>query len=372
MKKVLLVARLGKFFLDFELSNIRILQEMGYEVWCAANFTNDNHRLDSVGVKKIHIELERSPVSRKNLRGYRQLIELMKRNQFHLVHCHMPIGGVFARMAAHKTQTAPVFYTAHGFHFTKGGPKRDWLLFYPIEKYLSRYTDVLITINHEDYALAEGCFRAGRTIYLEGIGIDSLKFASGVDRRRELCRTYAIPSKARLLLSVGELSRRKNHEVVLRGLALLKDESYHYLICGVGALKEYLQRLTLELGLEKQVHFLGWRDDIADLCKSADIFVFPSIREGLPVALMEAMAAGLPVIAAKARGNTELVKNHVNGILCNDNKPEAYADAIREMEGMEREPMIAESRKILEPYQQERIQKKMRTLYQRYLEGDQS
>lgn len=370
MKKVLLVARLGKFFSDFELSNVGILQDMGYEVWCAANFTNDNHRLDAFGVRKVHIELERSPLSAKNLKGYRQLIELMTKHHFCLVHCHMPIGGVFARLAAHKTQTSPVFYTAHGFQFTKGGPKRDWLLFYPIEKLLSRFTDVLITINHEDYTLAKKHFHARETVYLKGIGIDSSKFASGVDKRRELCEAYGIPSDSKLLLSVGELSRRKNHEVVLRGLSLLKDDRFHYIICGVGGLEEYLHRLTLGLGLDKQVHFLGWRDDIADLCKTADIFVFPSIREGLPVALMEAMAAGLPVIAAKARGNTELVRNRVNGILCNENRPEAYASAIREIESMEKESMIIESRKILEPYHQEKIRDKMKILYQRFLGGE--
>ncbi len=379
MKKVLLVARLGKFFSDFEISNIRILQEMGCDVWCAANFEDDNHKLDSLGVHKVHVDLVRSPLSRINIIGYGQLISLMREHDFQLVHCHMPIGGVFGRMAAHKTGTGPVIYTAHGFQFARGGPTRDWLLFYPVEKFLSRYTDILITINHEDYELASRKYHMKQALYLDGVGIDINKFVDGADIRDQLCRENGISAEGYLLLSVGELSKRKNHEVVIRGIAQLKRKyikekriwDIHYFICGIGSLEQYLHELCKNLEVEDCVHFLGWREDIADICASADAFVFPSKREGLPVALMEAMAAGLPVIAAKARGNTELVKDNDNGLLCHENLPEEYAVAIERIQEMDPGAMALRSREILKPYQKELVQAKMIELYQNVLERKQ-
>jgi len=131
MEKVLLVARLGKFFSDFEINNIKILQSMGYEVWCAGNFDGDNHKLDYLGVHKVHVHLVRSPLSKQNLMGYKELVSLMREHDFKLVHCHMPVGAVFARLAAFRTKTKPVIYTAHGLQFCKAGPKKDWILFYP-------------------------------------------------------------------------------------------------------------------------------------------------------------------------------------------------------------------------------------------------
>ena len=367
MDKVLLVARLGKFFSDFEMSDISILQEMGYEVWCAANFENDNHKLDKTGVKKIHLSFRRSPLSVENLRECRKLEALMEKEHFKLVHCHMPIGGVFARRAAKRTKTTPVFYTAHGFQFAKGGPKRDWILFYPVEKFLSKYTDVLITINHEDYELAKNKFHMRKAVYLNGIGIDIHKFSHGKNIRNELGEELGIPQESYLMLSVGELSKRKNHQVVLRGLAQLGNSNVHYLICGIGALDKYLEELVKELGIEKQVHFLGYREDIADICKSVDVFAFPSKREGLPVALMEAMVAGLPIIASKARGNTELVEDGVNGILCEKNTPEEYAEAIRKMQNADKEMMIQKSLEKIEKYDLKYIREEMKALYERGL-----
>lgn len=376
MEKVLLVARLGKFFSDFELSDIQILQDMGYEVWCVGNYDGDNHKLDHTGVKKVHLNFQRSPLSMENIREYKKLIQIIRENDFKLMHCHMPIGGVFARLAAHKCGLHPIIYTAHGFQFCKGGPMRDWLLFYPVEKFLSRYTDVLITINQEDYELASKKFHAKKVIHLNGVGVDVQKYHNTPSKRKELCEEIKVPEDAYLLLSVGELSKRKNHEVVIRGLAQYLNEhtmngqreECHYLIAGVGALDTYLRELVISLGVEEYVHFLGWRDDIARLCKSVDVFVFPSHREGLPVALMEAMAAGLPVIASKARGNTELVENGVNGILCEKNVAEEYAEAMAWIKTMDPICMQNRSLEIMQKYDIADVREEMRKIYKELIE----
>lgn len=376
MEKVLLVARLGKFFSDFELSDIQILQDMGYEVWCVGNYDGDNHKLDHTGVKKVHLNFQRSPLSMENIREYKKLIQIIRENDFKLMHCHMPIGGVFARLAAHKCGLHPIIYTAHGFQFCKGGPMRDWLLFYPVEKFLSRYTDVLITINQEDYELASKKFHAKKVIHLNGVGVDVQKYHNTPSKRKELCEEIEVPEDSYLLLSVGELSKRKNHEVVIRGLAQYLNEhtingpreECHYLIAGVGVLDTYLRDLSISLGVEKYVHFLGWRDDIAKLCKSVDVFVFPSHREGLPVALMEAMAAGLPVIASKARGNTELVEDGVNGILCEKNVAEEYAEAMAWIKTMDPICMQNRSLEIMQKYDIADVREEMRKIYKELIE----
>lgn len=372
MEKVLLVARLGKFFSDFELSDISILQDMGYEVWTAGNFSEDNHKLDATGVKKVHLNFQRSPLSLENIREYRKLVRLIRENDFKLLHCHMPIGGVFARLAAHKCNLHPVIYTAHGFQFCKGGPLRDWLLFYPVEKFLSRYTDVLITINEEDHRLAKRKFHMKQLVRLHGVGVDTKRYANALSIRDQLSEEFGFDTKDFLILSVGELRKLKNHEVIIRAIAKMKDTSIQYFICGKGGLQEYLESLIQELHLEQQVHLLGYRDDIANICRSVDVFAFPSTREGCSVALMEAMAAGLPVVASAVRGNTELIQDGVNGILCHRNVPEEYAAAFREIRIAGGESMGERSLERIKDYDITGIQENMRRLYRELLKVDQS
>lgn len=187
----------------------------------------------------------------------------------------------------------------------------NWLVYYPVEKMLSRWTDVLITINHEDYARAKKKFHAGKTYYLPGIGIDLERFHAGdaqtiQQKRQEL----GLQPEDVFLLSVGELSDRKNHVVVIEAMKQLvqKHSQLRYFICGQGEKKQELQQLIQKYHLEDHVKLLGFRTDVAELCQAADVFVFPSKQEGLPVALMEAMACGVPVVCSRIRGNTDLIQ----------------------------------------------------------------
>lgn len=344
MKKVLLIARIAKFFVDFELSNIRILQELGCEVWCAGNYDDgDASKLDSYGVKKVHLEFHRSPLDLTNIKECKKLVKLMKNEHFDIVHCHMPIGGVYGRISALFAGIENVIYTAHGFQFLQGGPKKDWLLYYPVEKIMSNFTDTLITINDEDYELSVNKFKARNNIHLHGVGVNVKEFNFASSIREELCKKYQMKYDSFIILSVGELRKLKNHETIIRAISLMDVEErkdIQYLICGVGALEEYLKNLIGELGLERQVHLLGWRDDVKEICKSADIFAFPSTREGLPLSVMEAMAAGLPVIASDVRGSKELLDNGLGGIVCKKNIPEEYASGIKKMMEMKKKSQL--------------------------------
>lgn len=321
VKKVLLVTTVSGFVPQFEMSNVHILQSMGYEVHYASNYHTpsygtDNHRLDGTGIIRHQIDFVRSPFTLQNIKVYRQLKKVMSAEHFDLVHCHTPMGGVIARLAAHSTKTGPVIYTAHGFHFFKGASLINWICYYPTEKFLSLFTDEQICINKEDYNRAKKKFHAKHVSYIPGVGLDINKIQPSTDinlKKLEL----GLPVDGLILLSTGELIKRKNHETIIRAIGKLKsdyselakteDIKFHYVICGHGELEEYLKRLAEELQVNDCISFLGYREDMIEIYQIADLFLFPSFQEGLPMALLEAMAYGLPVICSDIRGSRDLM-----------------------------------------------------------------
>ena len=236
--------------------------------------------------------------------------KLCSKNNYDIVHCHSPIGGMIARFAcrrARKKRTR-VIYTAHGFHFYKGAPLRNWLIYYTAEKIAANFTDTLITINKEDYNRAKKKFRVNKVEYVPGVGLDLNKFKKTIFDKKLKLQELNIPQNSFVIMSVGELNKNKNHEVVIRAISEIANPNIHYIICGEGNLEKHLRDLSKLLGIEKQVHLLGFRKDIHVIHKVSDLFVFPSLREGLSVALMEAMGSGLPIVCSEIRGNIDLVQ----------------------------------------------------------------
>lgn len=326
MKKFLMTATVPSMIGQFNMNNIRLLLDMKYEVHVACNFRDRSvwteerikkfeQQLSELHVKKIQIEYARTPYNiPKLIKSYFELKKLIRKEKYDGLHCHTPVAGLIARSAAKRAGTKTrVIYTAHGFHFYKGAPVLNWLLYYPIEKWMSRYTDVLITINREDYQRAKRKFHAKEISYVPGVGIDVEKIQSVQVNWKVKRKEIGIAEDDFLLLSVGELNKNKNHEVVIRALAELKNPKIKYVICGQGPLKGYLEDLAEELGVKEQLFLLGFRTDVIEICKSANVFVFPSKREGLSVALMEAMACKLPCVVSKIRGNTDLIKEGKGG-----------------------------------------------------------
>lgn len=341
MKKMLMLASVVSMIDLFNMSNIDILKKQGYEVHVATNFeyvtTSSKERveefkkeLEDMGILYFQVDFSRKITDLKsNIKAYKQIKDMMLENKYEFVHCHSPIGGVCGRLAAHSTNT-PAIYTAHGFHFFKGAPLKNWLLFYSVERWLARYTDVLITINKEDYAIAQN-FKAKKVTYVPGIGVDTKKFSGlNVDRdnkRKEL----GIPDETVVLISIGELIKRKNHETVLKAIAKVDKINLLYLICGRGELEDYLRKLAKKLGIQNKVQFLGFRNDISEICVASDVFVFPSYQEGLPVALMEAMSADLPIVCSKIRGNTDLIEDGKGGYLVEPGDVNGYEKSINKV-----------------------------------------
>lgn len=318
--------------LPFCAPQIEMLIAQGNTVECACHRTGPiSDRLVSCGCTVHEIGFSRSVLSCSNVKAYQQLRRLLMDGNYDLVHTHTPIASALARLACrkHRKRGMRVMYTAHGFHFYKGAPLKNWLLYYPIEKLCARWTDVLITINKEDFAFAKKKIKAKRVEYVPGVGIDIKKFSEcnmDTDAKRE---QLGLKPGDIMLLSVGELNKNKNHEVILQAIAKLKNTNLHYFIAGSGGLKGYLENLALKLGISQQVRLLGFRRDISELLHAADIFCLPSQREGLPVSLMEAMTAGKPCVVSDVRGNVDLIGERE--CLCKFNHVSDFSSAIKNL-----------------------------------------
>lgn len=376
MKKVMMLTTTAYMSERFNRDNILLLEEMGYEVHVVANFDKGNPTTKEVldefkkWVEEHHgrwlsIPVTKSPADiPNNLVAYKQLIALVKEHQYEFIHCHTPVGGVLGRCVGHRTHTK-VIYTAHGFHFFEGAPLINWLLYYPVERFLSRWTDMLITINQEDYNRAKKSFQAKRTEYIPGVGIDLEKFkvekCDIATKRSEL----GLQTKDIMLLSVGELNSNKNHGLIIQALAQVKKENLHYCIVGQGSLFEELKTMMEELNISSQIHLLGYRNDMREIYQAADVFVFPSKREGLSVALMEAMAMGLPAICSNIRGNKDLIVDKCGGILVESDSKDAFIDAITYLTNKTDicESMGRFNKQEIQSYSREKVMNLMRKLY---------
>ena len=338
-KRVLFTATVVKqHIMTFHVPYLRMFQQMGWETAVAASNDYENPSdLNSPHCDTFfEIPFERIPWKAGNLRAYRQLKKIIDTGNFDIIHCHTPVGAMITRLAAvsARKQGTKVIYTAHGFHFHKGSSLVSWLAYYPVEWVLAHLTDVLLTMNREDYQLAKKKMHAKRVEYVPGVGIDTSRFAPGQFDRQEKRRELGFREEDFLLLTVAEMNKNKNQSMVLKALARLKDRPEYanmkYLICGMGEYGAVLRREAEELGVADHVLFMGYRKDIPVIYRCSDLFAFMSYREGLPVALMEAMSSGLPTVCSAARGNTDLIESGKEGLIV-ENDPDVLAQAILEL-----------------------------------------
>lgn len=381
MKKALVLASTASMIDQFNMDNIALLQR-DYEVHVACNFLEGNtcsdaqilslqQRLRDMGIAYFQVDITRNVLNIPLVyRAYRQTKELFETYDYALVHCHSPIGGAVCRLAAmpFRKKGMQVLYTAHGFHFFRGAPLLNWLIYYPIEWCLAHVTDVLLTINQEDHARARKHIHAKRIEYIPGIGIDTTKFGCSSANREEKRRELGIAGDAFVILTVAEMNKNKNHTLILKALGLLKErpgfDRVQYLICGQGDLQPQLQAEAEALGIGAQVHFLGFRSDVQDIYRCSDIYAFMSFREGLSVALMEAMSCGLPPVCSRIRGNTDLVEHGTEGLLA-EFDPQILAEAIWRLywdpELLVR--MGSAAAKKIKQFDQESVHKRMVEIY---------
>lgn len=324
---------------SFSGSAIEAAHALGYEFYSVANRSKSTpgeikEDEEKYGVKLLHIDLERNPFSLKNFKAYKQLCNIIRENNIDCIHCNTPVGGVLGRLAGKKCGVKKVIYQAHGFHFYKGAPKLNWILYYTIEKWLAHYTDALITINQEDYELARNKFnlrKNGNVYFVPGVGIQLSQYHCNINIMEDLRSSIGIREKDIMLISAGDLVERKNYKLAIKSIAQANMSNLKYCICGRGPQLEELKDYSKKLGVESQIFFLGFRSDIKELLQVADIFLFTTKQEGLPRSMMEAMASGLPCIVSKVRGNIDLFESGQGGYLCGIESDLEFAEAIKKL-----------------------------------------
>lgn len=375
---------------QFNHRNIEILQDMGYEVHVATNMVDfgsmsseENDRfikwMDDNNVTSHQVDFERRMGTFKgNIRSIKQLQQLFENNEFTFIHVHSPLGSILGRLVAKKYKVKSI-YTAHGFHFFKGSPKSSWLIFYPLEWIFSFITDTLITINDEDYELAKKHMHAKNIVKINGIGVD-FEEALGVteEEKSEACKNIRkelnIPEKAFLMSSIGELSDRKNHKVVLEALKAMtpqERENIYYIIAGTGSNSEMLTEIAKSFNFKDNFKLLGYRTDIREINFASNVVIFPSFQEGLGVSGLETVVNGTYLIGSNVRGIKDYILNESIGSIFD---PENYQQLQHLIEKRIHTDVldVEDNRKLLAQFDLKEVDNKMQKIYKnmkRYSHG---
>lgn len=334
MKKVLLTATVQSHICQFHKPLVKMLHDHGYEVHVAAkdNLSEKNGLSIDFVDKVFDIPFARSPKSVDNITAYKQLKRLIDNEHYEVIHCNTPMGGIVTRFAAinARKKGTKVFYTAHGFHFFKGSAKKNWLVFYPVEKLMSLFCDTLITITKEDYKLAKNKFYCN-VEHIHGVGVYTDRYHSVTQEESYQMRLKeGLTSEDYVILCVGELNENKNQKTLISAIAMIKDAvpNIKVLLAGNGPNQKKLEEQIKQLGLQNKVIMLGYRTDLETITPAVDLVVSCSFREGLPLNILEAELCKKPVIASINRGHTELIKEDVTGFKIPATKVDEFANRI--------------------------------------------
>lgn len=375
-QRILIIATTASMIEQFNIHNIKILQNLGIEVHVGTNFKkpgtitsslskNLKKTLKKMGVQYHQLDFLRGIGSHKeNKLVLNQICSIIETYKISGIHAHSPLGGIIGRRAAHK-MNIKILYTAHGFQFFKGGPLKDWLIFFPVEWFYARWTDALITINQQDYSVAH-FLPVTQRYYIPGVGVDFKKNFSEDERQNLRIQTrkqLGVQKDEYLIISVGELSKRKNHETVLRAIATLKNPKIKYVIAGIGKEKNQLVELIKELGLQKQVQLLGYLEDLDGLYYAADLNVFVSKREGLGLGGLDGVVRGVYIIGNANTGMKDYILNKDIGLLVKSSTDSnELAKKIQIAMNEKREVKLNEQ---IQKFSQENVDKLMTNIYKK-------
>ena len=352
---------------NFVYPNSIVLHEMGFEIFMIRSRKYASEiKCGNAPIKFIDAPVYRNIFDFKNIiKAYKRINRAIEELGIEYIHCNTPIGGFLGRVCGKRCKVNKIIYTAHGFHFYKGAPFINWLLFYPIERFLARWTDVLLVMNEEDFQRAKKfkLRKSGMIHKVSGVGID-LKKIQDASVLNDIKDELKIENESVLCISMGDLIKRKNYQIAIKTFKKLPDD-VHYLICGKGPELKNLQELAKALGIQDRIHFLGFRTDIVSLLKQSDIFILSSLQEGLPRSLMEAMACGLPCVVSNIRGNVDLIEHNYNGYLCDPKKADDYANAISMLvkDTNQRDAMGIENSKRIFRYDVSSVVKELSEIY---------
>lgn len=370
--KILYVTTISNTVNLFLIPHIKFLIEEGHKVDVAFDVDKIHPELLNLGCEIYQVNFHRNPISKGNIAAINRIRDIISSGGYEIVHVHTPIASFLTRFACKKMKDIKVIYTAHGFHFFKGAPRKNWLIYYLLERIAAIWTDALITINEEDFHNAQKLkVRIHDSIYkIHGIGLNLNKFLpqeeeTKISKRKE----YGFLPEDFILINVGELCIGKQQNVLIEAVSILVDDipNIKLLIVGDGRLRNTYMKLVQRLGLVRNVEFLGYREDVNHLMTLSDVAVSVSKREGLPVNVMEAMATGLPLVVTDCRGNRDLIKDRVNGLVIDVEDSIGCAKAIKELyESKELRLMLASKNlEMIKPYSQENVIKELNHIYSR-------
>lgn len=370
MKKILFVATITEHFYYFHLPYIKYFHDLGWQVDVASHGDIELPLCDN----RYELPIKRSPADKENIKAYKLLKKIIRDNHYDIIHCHTPMGGILARLAAasERKKGTKVLYTAHGFHFFNGAPALNWLVFFPIEYIMSMLTDCLITINSEDYNCAVKHLKAKETVMVNGVGYNSDRyFPVSNDEKINLRKQLGYSEDEKILIYVAEMNKNKNQSMLISALGELTKtrDDIRLLIVGTDNYNGEYVEFAKQLGLSDRVDFLGQRADVNDLLHISDIAVGSSMREGLPVNVMEALACGLPVVLSDNRGHRVLAVENKNGFLVDINDCKAMAERINRLlsDNVLYTAFSKNAVELVKPYSKQSVLTQLQEIYKKYI-----
>lgn len=352
---------------------MKFLQKKGYEVHAAASPARGQKAvLENKGIVCWEVDFPRRPISYKIVKAKKQIQRILEQEQFKGVHVHTPIPSFLTRFCLRKREVTKVLYTVHGYHFYKGSKILNWLIFFPIEKIASKWTDGKIVINKEDLDTAQKKlgFEFGENLFfVDGVGIELNEFQN-FEKKNYFKLKRGLREKDLVVVCIAEFTKNKNHQFLLDVWEKVnqKVKNAHLFLIGDGFLKKALQNKVFAKEL-KNVHFLGYRQDIAEILKETDVVVLTSLREGLPRNIMEAMATKTPVIAFNIRGCKDLVYHNKTGFLVEKQNKKDFEEKLTRLllDHELRKQMGIQANKEVQKYSVEKIIPKIEAIYKKIL-----
>lgn len=368
--KILFVASVYRHITAFHIPYIKHFQNQGYEVWVAGTGIEDKEILEKLKVTCLDIPFSRKPFNKENLKALKMLKELFQLQRFDLVHVHTPVASLLTRVAFRKGKQGKIIYTAHGFHFFKGAPIHNWLIYYNMEKIAARWTDHLITINNEDYFNAHKLIDPNKVSLVHGVGVYDSNENLTVKDKLQLKKNLGLNQNSIVISYIAELNENKNHHFLLRNWQQIKKENskLELLIIGTGEKEKELKGFVKKRKLEG-IHFLGYRKDVPVLLQLTDIVTLLSHREGLPKSIMEAMLKQIPCIVTNTRGLKDLIENNINGFVIEHGDDSGLIDAFIKL-GYSmnlRKEMGESAYQLVEPYLLDNVIKEYSIIYEKIL-----
>lgn len=376
MGKRILITSTDLMMIQFLVPHVENFAEHGYEIEIACSnvggYIEEIKKRLKNSVKAVYtVSLVRSPFSLSNIKGYRELRKIILDGAYDIIWTNEPVMGAVTRLVARQSRKngTRIVYMVHGFHFYSGAPIMNWVLFYPIERILSAFTDYIITLNNEDFKRAKK-FPVKHVYYIHGIGADTDRLKKDTVNQ-DIRKKLQIPKQAFLILSVGELNANKNQKIIIDALSILQDKDIYYVLCGSGKNLKNLQAQSRRYNLQNNIRFVDYRRDIINFYDQADVFVLPSYREGMPIALLEAMYCGVTPVTSDIRGVRDVMKDGITGVICDPKDSKAFAEAIKNLKEDKRlrKGYGENSRKAVKPYMLSLVKDKILGIFESF-EGE--